>query len=192
MTKDRTEEQPEISGGRAFPEEGEPCRRPGSGQWKQFRTAMKDLKRKNEEGSPAGSREAGTEQAEDTERPVCRKDRKKCSILFTSFGKRAYLPQIFAEAMDRLGLHGTIYAGDCTGRIACPAAVVPVKLPPILESGGGRKEEGGSGRIGSRWRPLSLQKAQPVRTGHPESRRSATCSFSLPSPAPTGSTLSSR
>ena len=52
--------------------------------------------------------------------------------------------------MDRLGLHGTIYAGDCTGRIACPAAVVPVKLPPILESGGGRKEEGGSGRSASR------------------------------------------
>lgn len=150
MTKDRTEEQPEISGGRAFPEEGEPCRRPGSGQWKQFRTAMKDLKRKNEEGSPAESREADTEQAEDTERPVCRKDRKKCSILFTSFGKRAYLPQIFAEAMDRLGLTGTIYAGDCTGRIACPEAVVPVKLPPILESGGGIREEGGSGRSASR------------------------------------------
>lgn len=73
----------------------------------------------------------GTEKNEGRTAPG-RKDRT-VNLLFTSFGKRAYLADYFARAMSKENLSGMIYAGDCTGRIgAGEAAIVPVALPPIL------------------------------------------------------------
>lgn len=148
----------------------EAAEQPEEGGGQQERCAMlreQDPERKEENKESAKSTESNksrksmesTESRKNTERAGSTlqslresRNRPEVSILFTSFGKRAYLPQIFEEAMRNLGIRGTIYAGDCTGRIASPEAVVPVKLPPILEDGRdgrGEDEDDGSGGIQS-------------------------------------------
>lgn len=145
----------------------EAAEQPEEGGGQQERCAMlreRDPERKEENKESAKSTESNKsmESTESRKNTECAestllslqesRNRPEVSILFTSFGKRAYLPQIFEEAMRNLGIRGTIYAGDCTGRIASPSDAVPVKLPPILEDrrdGRGEGKDDGSGSIQS-------------------------------------------
>ena len=59
----------------------------------------------------------------------------RINILLTSTGRRGYLAGYFADAMEKLGIHGMIYAGDAEAPLGALAAadprIVPIRTPPI-------------------------------------------------------------
>lgn len=68
------------------------------------------------------------------------------NILLTSTGRRGYLAGYFADAMEKLGIHGMVYAGDAEAPLGALAAadprILPIRTPPI---GSERSEQ--SGRV---------------------------------------------